>query len=197
MSATDNRVLSRALSRAQYTAEDLERLPADERLELIRGELCPMPNNSAEHGNKTARLSGPIIVFVEEYELGECFAAETRFTIETTPDTTLGPDFAFISKERLQNIPAKGYLKVAPDLVVETRSPNDTRTEYALKISQWLNAGTKIVWALDPANQTLTVHRRNTEPRTLDAEDTLDGEDALPGFSLALKRVFREVSTAK
>src|SRR5690348_6295213 len=107
MSVTEDRVLSQALSGARYTAEDLERLPIDDRLELIRGELCPMPNNSAEHGNKTARLSGPIIVFVEEHELGECFIAETRFTIETAPDTTLGPDFAFISRERLQGIPEK------------------------------------------------------------------------------------------
>src|SRR5438105_2093912 len=126
MSVTEDRVMPQTPPGVLYTAVDLERLPADERLELIRGELCPMPNNSAEHGNKTARLSGPIIVFVEEHELGECFAAETRFTIDVAPDTTLGPDFAFISKERLQDIPAKGYLMMAPDLVVEMRSPNDT-----------------------------------------------------------------------
>src|ERR1051326_1825067 len=102
MSVTEDRRLARKAQGALHTAEDLERLPADARLELIRGELCPMPNNSAEHGNKTARLSGPVIVFVEERELGECFAAETRFTIAEAPDTTLGPDFAFIAKERLQ-----------------------------------------------------------------------------------------------
>ena len=118
MRVIEDRMLPRTPPGALYVAEDLERLPADQRLELIRGELCPMPNNSAEHGNKTARLSGPIIVYVEEHELGECFAAETRFTIDVAPDTTLGPDFALISKERLQDIPAKGYLKMAPDLVV-------------------------------------------------------------------------------
>ena len=83
---------------------------------------------------------------------------------------------------------------MAPDLVVETRSPNDTRTEYALKIAQWLNAGTKIVWALDPADRTLTVHRKGVEPRLLRAVDTLDGEETLPGFMLSLKRMFREVA---
>lgn len=33
-----------------YTAEDLEQLPSGERYELIRGELCALPANSAEHG---------------------------------------------------------------------------------------------------------------------------------------------------
>jgi Uma2 family endonuclease len=80
---------------------------------------------------------------------------------------------------------------------VETRSPNDTRTEFALKIAQWLNAGAKVVWALDPADRVLTVHRKGVEPRTLRPEDTLSGDDVLPGFTLSLKRVFRDASTAK
>jgi Uma2 family endonuclease len=49
-----------------YTAQDLEQIPSDERYELVRGELCAMPNNSAEHGNKTMRLSAPIALFVEQ-----------------------------------------------------------------------------------------------------------------------------------
>ena len=82
---------------------------------------------------------------------------------------------------------------MAPDLVVETRSPNDARTEYALKIAHWLNARTKGVWALDPADRTITVHRKGVEPRMLRAEDSLVSEEVLPGFTLSLKRVFREV----
>ena len=65
-----------------YTAQDLEQLPSNERYELIRGELCAMPNNSADHGNKTMRLSAPVALFVEDNDLGECFAAETRFIID-------------------------------------------------------------------------------------------------------------------
>ncbi len=175
-----------------FTADDLQRLPEDDRLELIRGELCPMPNNSAEHGLKTMRLSTPISSYVYEHDLGECFAAETRFTVEENPDTTMGPDFAFISKERLQAIPPKGYLKMAPDLVVETRSPGDRRTEYALKIARWLSAGVQAVWALDPATRSLTVHRAGVTPRTLTVDATLEGEDVLPGFSLPLAKVFPE-----
>src|SRR5215510_3257206 len=105
MSLLDERAILPTPLGELYTEEDLEQMPSDARYELIRGELCAMPNNSAEHGNKTARLSGPVIVFVEENELGECFVAETRFTLENGPDTTMAPDFAFISRARLAAIP--------------------------------------------------------------------------------------------
>jgi Uma2 family endonuclease len=177
-----------------YTAQELEQLPNDARYELIRGELCIMPNNSAEHGNKTMRLSAPITLFVEEHDLGECFAAETRFTIEQQPDTVLAPDFAFVSRDRLAGIPPKGYLLLAPDLVIETRSPGDTHTEVSLKVARWLQAGTQLVWVLDPASRTVTAHRTGIAPQTLGAEDILSGEDVLPGFSLPLQRLFREVA---
>ena len=194
MSSIEARQSPQDLPGQIYTDDDLERMPSSERLELIRGELVPMPHNSADHGQKIMRLSGPVFAYVDEHDLGECFAAETRFTIEQNPDTTLGPDFAFISKERLQDIPPKGYLRMAPDLVVETRSPGDTRREFALKISQWLNAGARIVWALDPATRSLTIHRTGTPSRTLTVGATLEGEDVLPGFTLPLQRIFRDVA---
>src|SRR5260221_10784294 len=95
-----------------YTSEDLEQMPSGDRYELIRGELCLMPNNSSEHGYKTASLSGRLIVYVEDNDLGYCFAAETRFIVEQEPDTTMGPDFAFIAKDRISAIPHKGYLRL-------------------------------------------------------------------------------------
>lgn len=194
MSLLDARVTLPTPVGKLYTEEDLEQMDSDARYELIRGELCAMPNNSAEHGNKTARLSGPVIVYVEDNDLGECFAAETRFTIAKNPDTTIGPDFAFIAKERLTGIPPRGYLHLVPDLVVETRSPGDTHREFALKVSQWIEAGARLVWALDPSARTLTIHRPGVDPVRLTIDDTLSGEDVLPGFTLPLRRLFREVT---
>ncbi len=177
-----------------YTAHDLENMPSCERYELIRGELCAMPNNSANHGNKTILLSAPITMFVVENDLGACFAAETRFTIEENPDTVLGPDFAFVSRARLEGIPPRGYLKLAPDLVIETRSPGDTRAEISYKVSRWLTAGSTLVWVLDPIQKILTVHRSGVAPTTLQVGDILSGEDVLPGFEYPMSKIFREIS---
>ena len=178
-----------------YTAEELERLPADSRYELIQGELVSVPpDNGAEHGNITLKLSSRAAVFVEDNALGECFAAETRFVIEQGPDTAIGPDFAFVARERLPEMMPRGYLRLAPDIVLETRSPGDIRREVALKVARWLNAGVRIVWSLDPAARTLTVHRAGQPPRLLTETDTLAGEDVLPGFTFPLRRLFPDVS---
>ena len=178
-----------------YTAEDLEKMPGDARYELIRGELCPLPpNNNAEHGNKTMSLSARVTIYVEDNDLGRCFAAETRFTIEENPDTSIGPDFAFVAKERLPDMLPKGYLKLAPDIVLETVSPSDTKREVSLKVARWLQAGTRIAWVLDPAAQTLTVHRTGVLPRILGPDDTLTGEEVLPGFEFPTQQLFREVT---
>ena len=94
---------------------------------------------------------------MEENNLGYTFAAETRFIIESNPDTTLGPDFAFLMKRRIDEIPETGYLRLTPDLILETKSPSEHRREFAQKITQWLSAGAKVVWALDPKIKTLTI----------------------------------------
>ena len=173
-----------------YNAEELQQNFGHERYELIRGELRLMPNNNAEHGNKTEKLAARVTVYVEDNNLGETFAAETRFVIAQNPDTVLAPDFAFVARERLPAVIPSAYLRLAPDIVLETRSTNDTRREVAFKIAQWLNAGVRIVWTLDPIARTLTVHRANVNPRILTIADTLDGEDVLPGFTYPVQRLF-------
>ena len=173
-----------------YTSAHLEELPHDARYELIRGQLFPMPNNSAEHGDVTARLTIYTGSYIYANNLGRCFAAETRFIVEENPDTVIAPDFAFVAKDRVDALPKRGYLRLAPDLIIETRSPGDTRREFALKISQWLHAGTEVVWAVEPANQTLTIHRSGALPQTLIIQDTLTEAKLLPGFSLPLARIF-------
>ena len=45
MSALDELTTQQPPIGMLYTAEDLEQMPSDARYELIRGELCPMPNN--------------------------------------------------------------------------------------------------------------------------------------------------------
>lgn len=179
--------------RKLFTAKDLERLPPDDRCEVIRGELCPMPDIEAMHGNITALITAYAGVFIEQEELGECFAAGTHFVLEVKPDTVVAADFAFVSKGRVKRIPSRGYLFLAPDLIVETHSDDDRSTEFALKIALWLNSGVKVVWAVEPKSQTVAIHRSGEMPQILTGDDTLTEEKLLPGFALPLKRLFRAV----
>lgn len=174
------------------TADDLERLSAaGYHYELLQGELHPMTPAGGEHGNSTGRLTTRLQVCVDDGDLGEYFVAETGFLIGHNPDTVLAPDWAFVRAERAPHPIPRGFLPLAPDLVLETRSPHDSAREVADKIRRWLDAGSQVVLDLDPAAQRLTVHRLGQEPETLGAGDTLRLADVLPGLSLPLRLVFR------
>jgi Uma2 family endonuclease len=83
-----------------------------------------------------------------------------------------------------------GYPNLAPDLVVEVVSPNDTAAEIQTKVGEWLNAGAKIVWVLYPANQSAVVYEADGAARLLHADDTLQGEPVPPGFTCRLGDLF-------
>ncbi|HLV80627.1 MAG TPA: Uma2 family endonuclease [Chthonomonadaceae bacterium] len=173
------------------TAEELEQLSAQGgRYELVRGTLQPMSPTSEEHGNATFLLTLYLGLFIEEHRLGRGYAAETGFLIARDPDTVLAPDFAFVSRECHPETVAKTFAPFVPDLVLETRSVSDTKTQVARKIERWLQAGVKMILDLDPKAYSLTVNRPGIEPRTLGIEDKLFGEDVLPGFMLPLRKLF-------
>lgn len=175
-----------------YTADDLLAMPREERFELVRGELVPMsPPPGGEHGNLADRLGARASVFVYDHDLGQCFAAETGFKISRDPDTVRGPDWAFVRKERLQGPVTKKHVPLVPDIVLEVRSPGDSRSEFAERIAMWITAGVHIAWAVDPHDRTLEVHREH-EVRKLGPSDTLTGEDLIPGFELPLRSVFED-----
>ena len=176
---------------AVHTAQDLERLSDQGRhYELIRGELREMTPPGGMHGSSTSRLSTYVGYLVIDQELGETFAAETGFLVGRDPDTVLAPDFAFVAKDRLPNPLPKSYVPVVPDIVLETRSPNDTKREVAEKVEQWLDLGVRLVWELNPATRLLTVHRAGVPSRELGIADVLDGEDVLPTFRVPVAKLF-------
>jgi Uma2 family endonuclease len=173
------------------TAEEFEQFDPEWRYDLIRGELVPMPPMPGdEHGAVTFDFGRKVGNFVEDHELGLCYAAETRFLIERNPDTAIAPDWAFISTERLPEKRVQGFVPIVPDAVLEVRSPSDRTTEVEAKIAQWLNAGVRLVWELNLKKRVLTVYRPGTEPRIVSLDDIVSGEDVLPGFARSLRSLF-------
>lgn len=134
------------------------------------------------HGGISNNVAYQLTRFADEHELGAVFGQDTGFHIATDPDTVRAPDAAFVRKERLAEIPRRGYPRLAPDLVVEVLSPDDRPGEVLAKIGQWLEAGARLVWVLDPEAGQVRVHRPDGSLDLLGAADAVDGEDVLPGF---------------
>lgn len=69
-------------------------------------------------------------------------------------------------------------------------SPGDTLYEVEEKVEAWLDAGTSLVWVVNPRRRTITVYRSLTDITVLTENDYLDGEPVLPGFRLRVGDVF-------
>jgi Uma2 family endonuclease len=75
-------------------------------------------------------------------------------------------------------------------LAVEVVSPNDRVKEVNDKAKAWLDAGTTLVWVVWPDTRSVTVHRAGQKPATLREQDTITGEDVLPGFQCTVAEFF-------
>lgn len=174
------------------TADDLFRLNSERRYELIEGKLVELPLTSENHSVSGGRLFARAGAYALTNDRGEVYLSEAGFVLKRDPDTVIAPDFAFTRKERLNATLSDSFATVIPDLVLEVRSPGDTKREAADKVGLWLNAGVRMVWELDPKARILSVHRLDEPPKALGVADTLSGEDVLPEFSLPVSRLFRD-----
>jgi Uma2 family endonuclease len=172
-----------------WTIGDIEQLPDDDfRYALIRGELFRMPPPQFRHGRVVMVVGAHLFNFVEEHGLG-VITDQSGFVFERDPDTLLGPDLAFVQRAR---IPAEenAYPSIVPDLVVEVASPSQTGPSIDVKTAIYLAAGVRRVWVIDPARKTVRVLRADGSETLLHAQDTIDGEEVLPGFQLSVARIF-------
>ena len=175
-----------------FTADDLFCLSATgRRLELVKGKVYEMAPAGGRHGYSAMNIGVLMGGHVRSHGLGRVFAAETGFIIQRDPDTVRAPDAAFVSQDRLSAdaIP-DSYIDLIPDLVVEVVSPNDRRREVQEKVEEWLNAGVRLVWVLYPATRTAIVYRSLSDVSNLTADDYLDGENVVPGFSCPVGDLF-------
>ena len=120
--------------------------------------------------------------------MGVLCAAGTGFLLSRDPDAVRAPDLAFIRADRSDL--SDGYYPGAPDLAVEVLEPVDRPDYVREKVAEWLEAGTRAVWVVDPHARRVTIHEPRGEPRVFGDSDTLPGGDVLPGFALAVAEVF-------
>ena len=197
MADTQLNQLSLTLSTAQrklLTADDLAKQPDDgTRCELVKGVLRKMPPAGFEHGICAAEIGSKLNVHVKTHKLGYVCGAETGFKIAQNPDTVRAPDAAFVCQAAIerQGI-VKGYWEGAPDLAVEVIPPGDTYAEVAEKVEEWLTAGCRMVWVINPRRGTIEVYRPNADFIILRGTDTLEGADVVEGFQCQVQDIFTD-----
>ncbi|MFN8453377.1 MAG: Uma2 family endonuclease [Anaerolineae bacterium] len=172
------------------TGEQLARMDNLGRCELIEGRIVPLAPTGDEHGGVEIKIGGKLDVFVTAHKLGKVRGGEVGIYIRRNPDHVRGADVLFISNERYAQRKSQSFLDVAPDLVVEILSPNDSWSEVTQKLREYLGIGVRLVWIVDPQARRIYVYRSMTEIREFTEDDELPGDDVLPGFSVKVAELF-------
>jgi Uma2 family endonuclease len=162
------------------TIQEFERMALDGRWELIDGE----PIELSPAAGRSGWISGNVYRLLASH-----FPPETGFILFEDRQTVRSPDAAVVLGDRLAELP-DSFVPMAPDLAVEVLSPSDRMADALAKVAMYLQAGTPLVWLVNPATRTVVVFRSETDPVTLGESDTLDGGDVLPGFSVPVAEIF-------
>ena len=163
-----------------------------ERSELVRGEVRPMSPAGLRHDVVARNLLVALTLFLREHPLGHAFTDNLGFRLPipgAEEDTVRSPDVAFVSFERMPDVPV-GFAPVAPDLAVEVLAPDDTARDLDERLDDYLAAGTRAVWVIDPDRRAVAMHSATGPTRRLREPDTLDGGDVVPGFAMPVRALF-------
>lgn len=104
------------------------------------------------------------------------------------------PDAAFARREKFTQgrMPREPVPSLVPDLAAEILSEGNTSQEMSRKLTDYFEAGVRLVWYFDPRQRTVQVFTAPGTAQLLTEHDILTGGDVLPGFSLSLQEFFRD-----
>ncbi len=181
------------------TEADLLRLVEghDKRLcELIDGTLVAKPMSLHEASVGT-QLSSRLVVWNDDNGDRFIFSGADSTLKLATVDRIRLPDVCAFARERLPNgrLPRDKVPELAPDLAVEVLSESNTRAEMRQKLSEYFDNGTRLAWLIDPERRTVAVFTAATATPAalLGASESLYGGDLLPGFSMPIAKLFRDL----
>jgi Uma2 family endonuclease len=179
-----------------YTRDDLRALyeqnaGTDKRFELIDGEIYEVPTGTITHILIIKLLLKLLVNFADDNQLGEVFGDGTEYNMPNG-DTVI-PDISFVRADRMPAL-SERFMYIAPDMAVEVISPSNTPVPTRKKINGYLESGTRLVWAVYPEQAEVEVYWQQSDSRidykVLGVNDTLTGEDVIPGFSVKVGDIF-------
>ena len=173
------------------TGEELARHPELEPCELVNGEVVRIAFADVIHGIIEASLAFELVSYTDETGRGIAMGGEVGIYTRRNPDTVRGADALFISHERYDRRGPGTFLDVAPELVIEIRSPLDRPGAMKTKVREYLAIGVDRVWIIDPQCRQVQIYCSPEQVETLEIGDTLRDDEILPGFSLSLSDLFR------
>lgn len=174
--------------------EQFAQLPEnrERHFELIDGEIVEKMV-TFEHGAIVVNISSEIRFYLRNNPIGRV-ATEVQHRREGDDTNERIPDISVVIGLE-KPIVREGATPYLPDLAVEVKSPTDKIIAMRRKAERYSALGTRLVWLVFPETKTVEVYSaaEDSDVVTLGVNDMLDGGDVLPGFSLAVGKIFTDL----
>lgn len=179
---------------ALLTLEEFAALPnADDPMELVRGEVIPLSPAHAPASTVASNMFWLLSAHVRPRCLGRVYGDNAGFALLGAVHTSRSPDVAFIRADKLPERMPQGPIRIVPDLVVEVLSPHESASYLEEKLADYREAGTAVMWVVDPERRFVTMHAIDAPSFTLRKGATLTGGRVLPDFSCAVAELFEGI----
>jgi Uma2 family endonuclease len=177
------------------TLEDLERVEG--KVELIAGRIVKLPASGHRHNYVAGRLYIRLMSHADSTTRGYVYTDSMGFVVHELRSgrESFSPDVAFYDGP----LPAdeRDFVEGPPTLAVEVRGKNDygktADRELAAKRADYFEAGTLVVWDVDPDTKSVHVYRAAApdRPDTFTEGQEADAEPAVPGWRISVDEIFR------
>jgi Uma2 family endonuclease len=168
----------------------------DGRAELVNGTIIVYPVVDDATIQTVAPIYQSLQAFLKDNGPGFLGMDQTRFVVPVLSSgrQTFSPEVAYFGGERSRI--AGNVITGPPTLAVEIRA-EDAITQAdeaarAAKRADYFEAGTLVVWDVDPASRVIAVYRYSdpTTPCLYPNSSLAEAEPALPGWTIDTRRVF-------
>ena len=128
--------------------------------------------------------------YIVQHQLGYTTSSESGFRIG---NNDYMPDFAFISKQRRDKPVGETWITVAPDLIIEVKSPTVSLVALISKATDYLDGGVRMVWIVLPDKRRVDVYTQEDNLQ-YGLDGVINGSEVLPGFSLKVAEIFAQLA---
>ena len=179
----------------RYSIDDLGDFPDDgKRRELVDGCVVEWEMPNVRHNFVLNALVVLLNLFARQHRLGTVLPGDTMVRILGSEHDARGADVAFYTRGRFpSDIDASATMNM-PDFVIEILSPSDRATDVQEKVRDWLRAGVKLLWYVNPLTGTTSVYE-GKQTWHVGADEMLDAAEILPGFTVRMRDVLNELAT--
>ena len=142
----------------KLTYDDYCAAPAENRYELLDGELIMVAAPNIKHGSVRSLLGHHLSNFIIDHGLGKLFYAPCDVMLSESD--VVQPDLLFVSRKREHLLRDGQKVQGAPDLVIEILSPSTADRDRGKKLALYGRHGVTEYWLVDPIAETISIHRQ-------------------------------------